>query len=183
MRAMRLIKLVELDKAGLEMLAHVSLAAAREHGPEWLPDLAAARETVTEALAPERVALVALDPQGRPAGWVAAGHDWGRVWELHPLLVAIDQRRHGYGRGLVRAIERVAVEAGALTMVLGTSDTTGTTSLANVDLYADTLGQLARIEPRDHAVAFWQRVGYQIVGVVPDAEGPGMPSITMARRL
>ena len=80
-------------------------------------------------------------------------------------------------------IDRIAAEAGALTMVLGTRDTTAATSLANVDLYDDLLGRLARIEPHDHAVAFWLRVGYRIVGVVPDAEGPGMPSITLARRL
>jgi aminoglycoside 6'-N-acetyltransferase I len=84
---------------------------------------------------------------------------------------------------LVRAIERISAEAGALTMVLGTSDTTGTTSLANVDLYDDPMGHLARIAPRDHATQFWLRAGYKVVGVVPDAEGPGMPSITLARRL
>ena len=163
---MTLVRLAQLDEPAREALAHLSLAAAREYGQAWLPDLAAAREEVADAVAPEKVALVALDSRGRPAGWVAAGPDWGRVWELHPLLVAIDQRRQGYGRRLVREIERIAAEAGALTMVLGTSDTTGETSLANVDLYDDPMGHLARIEPRHHAAAFWLHVGYRIVGVV-----------------
>lgn len=58
-------------------------------------------------------------------------------------------------------------------MTLGTSDSTGATSLAGVDLYDDTFGRLATIEARQpHAVEFWRRIGYQIVGVLPDAEGP-----------
>lgn len=44
--------------------------------------------------------------------------------------------------------------------------------------------RLARLEARrPHPVDFWRRIGYQVVGVVPDAEGLGMPSISLARRL
>jgi len=78
----------------------------------------------------------------------------------------------------------VAGAAGACTMTLGTSDLTGATSLAGVDLYDDTFARLATIEARrPHPVEFWRRIGYQIVGAIPDAEGPGKPSITLARRL
>jgi aminoglycoside 6'-N-acetyltransferase I len=99
-------------------------------------------------------------------------------------LVAIGHQRQGHGRRLVRDVERLARAAGALTMQLGTSDTTAATSLSGVDLYDDTFGRLAGlVARRPHAVEFWRRVGYRVVGVVPDAEGPGMPSITLARRL
>lgn len=33
-----------------------------------------------------------------------------------------------------------------------------------------------------HAVGFWLRMGYSLVGITPDAEGPGMPSINLAKR-
>jgi len=98
--------------------------------------------------------------------------------------VAVDHQRRGHGLRLVRAVEDIARAAGALTMLLGTSDTVNATSLSNVDLY-DHLG--ARLESMTvrapHAVEFWQRVGYTIVGVIPDAEGPRKPSIQLSRRL
>ena len=34
-----------------------------------------------------------------------------------------------------------------------------------------------------HPLGFWQRVGYTVVGVVPDAEGPGKPTILLAKRI
>jgi aminoglycoside 6'-N-acetyltransferase I len=178
-----LVDLGSLDADAREQLARITLPAAREHAPDWLPGLDAARGQVADALAPGKIARVALDG-GVPVGWVAAGHAWGCVWELHPPIVAIEHQRCGHGRRLVREIERLAVAAGARTMTLGTGDTTGATSLAGVDLYDDTFARLARVEVRrPHAVELRSRIGYQIVVGVPDAEGPGKPSITLARRL
>ncbi|MDB4956256.1 MAG: acetyltransferase [Myxococcales bacterium] len=181
---MALVALDALGKNDLEHLAHLTLAAAREHAPEWLPDLDAAREEISDALAADKASRVVLNPRRQPIGWVSAGLSWERVWELHPLIVAIEHQRRGHGLRLVREIERLAKEAGALTMTLGTSDTINATSLSGVDLYDDTFKRLANIEVHSsHAVDFWRRAGYQIVGVIPDAEGPGKPSITLARRL
>ena len=33
-----------------------------------------------------------------------------------------------------------------------------------------------------HAVGFWLRMGYSLVGITPDAEGTGMPTIHFAKR-
>jgi len=106
------------------------------------------------------------------------------VWELHPLIVAVTHHRRGHGHRLVREIDRIAASAGALTMALSTSDTVGATSLSGADLYDDTFARLASIELRQpHALGFWRRVGYRVIDVLPDAEGPGQPSIALARRL
>lgn len=91
---------------------------------------------IEEALEPGKACRVLLDGAS-PLGWVAAGTAWGRVWELHPLLIDPDHQRRGYGRLLANDIERFAINA----------------------------------------------VGYTLVGVLPDAEGPGMPSISLAKRL
>jgi aminoglycoside 6'-N-acetyltransferase I len=179
-----MVRLDALGPAAREQLARITLPAAREHAPGWLPDLDAARDQIAVAMAPGKVARVSLDARGAPIGWIAAGPAWGYVWELHPLVVAIEHQRQGHGRRLVREVERLARAAGALTMQLGTSDTTAATSLSGVDLYDDTFGRLANVVAyRPHPVEFWRRVGYHVVGVVPDAEGPGMPSITLARGL
>jgi hypothetical protein len=65
-----LVDLERLDPDAREQLAQITLAAAREHGPDWLPDLDAARDEIAEALAPGKIALVALE-DGAPVGWVA----------------------------------------------------------------------------------------------------------------
>jgi aminoglycoside 6'-N-acetyltransferase I len=182
--AMTLVPLGELRDDALEQLARLTLASGREHAPAWMPDLAAAREEVADALAPGKIARVLVDEAGQPIGWVAVEHAWDCVWELHPMIVAIEHQRRGHGRRLVREVEQIAAAKGALTMMLGTSDTVGATSLSGVDLYDDTFARLANMEVRQpHAVEFWRRLGYHIVGVVPDAEGPGKPSISLARRL
>lgn len=180
-----LLDLADLGGDALELLAQLTLQSARAHAPGWLPDLAAAREEISDALGGGlRFARVALDNSDALVGWIAARHDWGRIWELHPLIVAVGHQRRGHGRRMVREIEQLAAAEGALTMALSTSDLTRATSLAGADLYDDPLGQLAGIELRaPHPVGFWRRIGYQIVGVTPDAEGPGMPSISLAKRL
>jgi aminoglycoside 6'-N-acetyltransferase I len=103
------------------------------------------------------------------------------------LLIDPDHQKRGYGRLLAKDIEQFAIADGALTMELSTSDTTDATNLSGIDLYGDPLGALSRIDVVDrnvgHSYQFWLKVGYTIVGVLPDAEGLGMPSITLSKCL
>jgi aminoglycoside 6'-N-acetyltransferase I len=180
---MRMVSLGELDRSQVDHLETLTFAAAGEHDPTWLPAPSDAREEIADALAPAIASRVLLSDD-EPIAWVATSHQWGHVWELHPLIVAIAHQRRGHGRRLVEAVEHHAAMHGGLTMWVGTSDTTAATSLGGVDLYADPLGALATIQARQpHAFRFWQRVGYRIVGVVPDAEGFGKPSLCLAKRL
>jgi aminoglycoside 6'-N-acetyltransferase I len=185
-RKVKIVDLSSSDKELIDRLATLSVRASRIHSPNWLRTVEDAYETIEEALQPEKVCRALLD-DGKPLGWVAAGPSWGRVWELHPLLVDPDHHRRGYGRLLAMDIERFATDAGALTMQLGTSDTTGATNLSGIDLYGDPIGALSRIgvvdETAGHAFQFWCKLGYTVVGVLPDAEGAGMPSISLAKRL
>ena len=183
---MNISNVTSSDKELIEALAVLSVRASEIHAPEWLRTVEDAYETVQEALEPAKTCRVLLD-DGKPLGWVAAGPTWGRIWELHPLLIDPDHQKCGYGRLLANDIERFAIAGGATTMELSTSDTTGATNLSGIDLYADPLGALSRIDVVDedvgHSYQFWLKVGYTIVGVLPDAEGPGMPSITFSKRL
>ena len=178
--------ITRLDEALIDTLAAVSVRAGKTHAPDWLRTVDDAYETIHEALAPGKACRALLD-DGKPVGWVAAGPAWGRIWELHPLLVDPDHQRRGHGRLLANDIERFAIDRGALTMELSTSDTTAATNLTGIDLYTDPLGALSRIDVVDqdvgHSYQFWLKVGYTIVGVLPDAEGSGMPSITLSKRL
>jgi aminoglycoside 6'-N-acetyltransferase I len=132
---------------------------------------------------PSRV--LAIDDDGSVAGWIGGAPQYdGHVWELHPLVVDEAMRGRGYGRTLVNDVECFAADNGALTMVLGTSDEVGRTTLTGQDLFLDVIAALRDLKPTGaHPLGFWQRVGYTVVGVIPDAEGPGKPTILLAKRI
>ncbi len=65
-----------------------------------------------------------------------------------------------------------------------TDDEDGLTSLSGVDLYPDVWQHVAAVRNLGgHPYEFYQKCGYVIVGVVPDANGPGKPDILMAKRV
>lgn len=149
------------------------------------PDLESAREEVLTSLEREKVSRVALDDAGRVIGWIGAQPQYdGRVWELHPLVVARNTRRRGVGHDLVRDLERVVAARGGVTLWLGSDDEIGETSLANVDLYDDLPTRLREFRATgEHPYPFYERVGFRLVGVMPDANGVGKPDIFLAKRL
>jgi putative acetyltransferase len=178
------VSLATLSDEQRELLADVAFRAASRHAPEWLPDLAAAREEIDDALGPDAFSRVALDAEGNPIGYAAVKDQYGRLWELHPLVVDPDHQGRGHGRRLVAAIEEIVAERGGLVVWVGTSDETNATTLTGVDLYADPMGAIRSLAVHGrHSILFWQRVGYCIVGVAPDAEGHGRPSIHLAKRV
>jgi aminoglycoside 6'-N-acetyltransferase I len=168
----------------IEQTAALLLRSFRGLSSAW-PDMAAARHEVSQALQPGKVCRVMLDDAGAVIGWVGAmSHYDGNVWELHPLVVAESCRNRGYGRALVRDIEKIVAQRGALTLWLGSDDETDATSLSGVDLYADIPGAIAGIKNfKGHPYEFYTRVGFRIVGVMPDANGRGKPDIFLAKRV
>ncbi|HRE47098.1 MAG TPA: GNAT family N-acetyltransferase [Aggregatilineales bacterium] len=141
-------------------------------------------DEVEEACAEDRLCFAAhLD--GYLVGWIAgnAGYD-GRVWELHPLVVAKETQRQGIGTALVRALEDAAHAKGGITIWLGTDDEQGQTTLAGVDIYPNLPAHLATVKAvRPHPMTFYQRLGYTVIGVIPDANGIGKPDILLGKRI
>lgn len=152
--------------------------------PDAWPDLEAALEEVHDCLKEGRICLAAKDADNVLHGWIGGRHSYARVWELHPLVVHPRSQRRGLGRRLVAALEAEVSRRGALTMLLGTDDQSALTTLSGVDLYVDTWAHVESIRNlKGHPYEFYQRCGYRIVGVVPDANGHGRPDILMAKRL
>lgn len=180
--------LIPIDSANLALidtLAHLTYWAFQVHAPSWLPSEADAKRQVLRATETDRINRVLLSPQATPRGWIGViPINDGRIWEIHPLVVAPDQQGHGYGRMLVQEIERLAAQRGVLGLLAGTSDETGATPLYGIDLYQNPFAGLNKLSGREnHPVTFWQRLGFTIVGVLPDAEGRGKPAITLAKRI
>jgi aminoglycoside 6'-N-acetyltransferase I len=152
--------------------------------PHWLPTTELAQDEVTQALATDRICLIAR-ADDQILGWVGAIPAYSHAWELHPLVVRADARRHGVGAALVRALEERVREAGGLTLYLGTDDDRAAagTSAGGVDLFPDVLSHAVGLTVIDHPAGFYSRMGFQVVGLIPDANGPGKPDILMAKRV
>jgi aminoglycoside 6'-N-acetyltransferase I len=140
---------------------------------------------VRSSFAAGRISRVALDEQGRPVGWGGGIEQYhGHAYELHPLVVKPASQHRGIGRALVADIEEQARRRGAVMMYLGTDDEFGGTNLYGANLYPDVLSHARAVRNlRNHPFEFYQKCGYVIVGLMPDANGLGMPDILMAKRL
>lgn len=148
------------------------------------PTFEKALEEVRESFPDERISRIATEGD-LVHGWVGGikGYD-GHTWELHPLAVRRDRQGQGIGRALVADLEERVRERGGHTVMLGTDDERGETSLAGIELFPDPLEHLRKLEnPGGHPYEFYQKVGYTVVGVIPDANGFGKPDIFMAKRI
>jgi len=180
-----ILDLSSLGAPGRRQAAQVLVAAFAADYPAAWPTLADGLAEVEEFFAEGRLARAALGEGDRLLGWIGAisAYD-GHAWELHPLAVHPDFQGRGIGTALVRDLEEQVRARGATTLYLGSDDETDTTSLGGVDLYPDVLTKLAAIRNLGrHPFTFYQKLGYSVVGVLPDANGFGRPDIFMAKRI
>jgi aminoglycoside 6'-N-acetyltransferase I len=168
----------------------VNEAAALLHGAflnrarDW-QDLDSARQEVLESLSEGKISRVAIDEAGSVVGWIGAMPIYsGNVWEIHPLVVATQHRRLGVGRALVHDLENIVSRKGGLTLFAGSDDENGETTLSDVDLYPDIPNAMRNVRNlKSHPYEFYLRIGFKIVGVMPDANGIGKPDIFLAKRV
>jgi len=155
--------------------------------PLGWPSLEDALHEVKERWAGKEGALFfAAVENGEVSGWCGVIPRYGgNVYELHPLAVRRDVQRRGIGTLLVREAERTARDRGGLTLRVDADDEKpgGETSFANADLYDDFPERIINFEPGTHQSAFYMKLGYKIIGVMPDANGYGKPDIYLAKKL
>jgi aminoglycoside 6'-N-acetyltransferase I len=73
---------------------------------------------------------------------------------------------------------RMRQERSGYTLWLGTDDEIGMPTLTGVDLYPNVLEHLADIKNvGGHPYEFYQKLGFSIIGAMPDGNGPGKPNI------
>lgn len=172
------------DEALKHQMAQLLVDAFREHWDDAWETLEDGLKEVEEMCEAERICLVAVD-NDKLLGMIGgiSGYD-GKVWELHPLAVQPGLQGQGIGRTLVMAFEEQVKQRGGLTITLGSDDQNDMTSLANVDLYQNLWDKVKNIQNfKRHPFEFYQKMGYVITGVVPDANGLGKPDIMMSKRV
>lgn len=99
--------------------------------------------------------------------------------------MAPDCQRRGIGSALMAALEARARSEGVLTLFLGSDDDYGGTNLFGRALWPGVASHITGVETtaRGHAMSFYLRHGYEIVGLLPDVNGAGRPDIMLAKRL
>lgn len=179
---MQVINMTQVNKAQIIQAAQILTDSI----PAGWPTLQDAMDEIKERLIPENTLLVAVE-DGIVIGWggILAPTYSGNVFELHPLAVQSNKRNQGIGRAIVTALEDEARKQGGLTIHLGADDEIGNgeTSFANVDLFDDLPGKINNFIAGTHQSCFYLKLGYKIIGVMPNANGIGKPDIYFGKEL
>ena len=172
------------DEEGIRQAAQILLEGFREIWLHICPDFEAALGEVRKSFLPGRISRIAIE-DNLVLGWISAIPEYnGNAWCLYPLAVHTDFRERGVGRALVNDLEILVRQKGAVTLFFGTDDTANMTSLGGVNLYPSVIEHIANVKNlRRHPYEFYQKLGFVIVGVIPDANGIGKPDIFMAKRV
>ncbi|MBD2056892.1 GNAT family N-acetyltransferase [Oculatella sp. FACHB-28] len=182
---MQIIDLQPDMEEAIAQTATLLIEGFRQHWKTAWTDLDSALTEVRESFGEDRISRIAVDQSGKVLGWIGGIEQYdGKVWELHPLVVDAAHQGQGIGRSLVTDLAERARERGGLTLWVGTDDEDDMTTLAGVNLYPNVLDHIARIQNlKGHPYEFYQKCGFVIMGVVPDANGLGKPDILMAKSL
>ena len=179
--------IVEFDDLAPEDWARAAdvLRAAQARLPSGHAEPGAAEaEVELRRLQDEWLGYAALEGEDL-AGWIGALRTYSHGWEIHPLVVAPARQRRGVGSALLAALEGRARAEGVLTLFLASDDDYGGTTLFGRDAWPDVLGAARGAAPTaaGHALGFFRRHGFEVVGLLPDVNGAGKPDLLMAKRL
>ena len=139
---------------------------------------------VQECMSDEMIMLAAIEEQ-KLIGWIGARPQYdGNVWELHPLVINKKHRGRGIGKMLVKALESEVSKMSGFTIYCGSDDEDFQTSLSEPGIYDNLWEKINNIENyKGHPYEFYQKCGFQIIGIMPDANGRRKPDIYLGKRI
>ena len=183
-KALKIIDLKRENKELIEQTARILYESFKDISSAW-PNIELARDEVYASIGEDKSSRIAINHDNVVLGWISGISIYnGNVWELHPLVVKEEYRGQGIGKVLVNDLEEKVKERGGLTIWVGTDDEDNSTSLSNTDLYENLYEKIVDIRNlKRHPFIFYQKVGFIIVGVMPDANGIGKPDIYMAKKV
>lgn len=105
--------------------------------------------------------------------------------ELHPLIIKEEYRNIIIESKLLKEAERIAKEKNALNIMLGSDDKHYRTNLSKFDFNNTDISEILKNikNINNHPYEFYQKNGYKIVGIFPNANGIGKPDIWLWKQL
>lgn len=176
---MKIIDLLKDDKDKINQTASL----LQESFEAWSTFELAINEVI-ESLQDNKISRVLINDECVVLGWIGAQSQYnGNVWELHPLVIKKDYRRNGFGKMLVEDLEKQVEQRGGVTILLGSDDESNQTNVSNQNLYSELPSFIKNFYSKDHPVNFYMKLGFVIIGIIPDANGIGKPDILMAKQV
>ncbi|MDH3492532.1 MAG: GNAT family N-acetyltransferase [Acidobacteriota bacterium] len=181
---MQIVDLTD-DEEHVKRVAELLKDGFSDTGTEAWSTLEECLKNVRESIGETKISRIALGPDKEILGWGAGAPLYRNyTWELEVLVVDRENRLKGIGSGLLGDFESEVKLRGGLNVFLGTDDENFRTSVGGTELYPEPLSHLKFIQNiSHHPFEFYQKKGYEVVGVLPDANGIGKPDIFMSKRL
>ena len=98
---MQIQNLSKDDHSAINQVASMLVEGFKEHWPDAWPTLEEAFQEVLESFEESTISRIAVDESDQVLGWISGQPSYACVWELHPLVVRVDQQGKGIGRALV----------------------------------------------------------------------------------
>ncbi|EDO2996046.1 TPA: AAC(6')-Ia family aminoglycoside 6'-N-acetyltransferase AacA56 [Pseudomonas aeruginosa] len=175
---------IALDSKLVKVAAEILFYTFSEINNESWPTINSATEEVKECIEDKNICIGVL-VEDKLVGWIGLRPMYENTWELHPMVVLSKWQGKGLGKILIFELEKRAKEQGINGIVLGTDDETFRTSLSMKELDKnDLFEEIKNIKNiNHHPYEFYQKCGYKIIGVIPDANGKNKPDIWMWKKI
>ena len=144
------------------------------------PDIESALTEVDECVFEQNI-CIGIKNGNELAGWVGLREMYPVTWELHPLAVKKEFQGKGYGKILINELEKIARDKGIIGIFAGSDDETYSTSLSETDITKENIfNEIINIRnKKKHPYEFYQKCGYNIIGIIPNANGDRKPDILL----
>jgi len=145
---------------------------------QWLKNQKEAFDEVKECIEKPNI-CIGIKAGDELIGWTGIRPMYETTWELHPMVIKKEYQGKGYGRLLLKEIERMAYLNGIIGLVAGSDDETNSTSLSEKEINGENVfNEIKNIKNyKNHPFEFYQKCGYTIVAVIPNANGQNNPDI------
>ena len=124
---------------------------------------------------------IGLKLENKLIGWLGLKPMYPKTWELHPMAVKPEFQGKGYGKILINELEKIARKKGIIGIFAGSDDETNKTSLSEKEITKDNLFEEIKNVKNygNHPFQFYQKCGFNIIGIIPNANGPNKPDILL----
>jgi len=148
------------------------------NGNLWLKNEKDAFIEVKECIKGSNI-CIGIKLENKLIGWVGLRSMYEKTWELHPMVIKKEFQGKKYGQKLLNELENIAYKNGIIGIVTGSDDETNSTSLSDKEINGENIFEEIKCikNYKNHPFEFYKKCGYNITGIIPNANGQNKPDI------